>query len=76
MSLTIVVMAAGVGSRLRPKQLEPVGPAGETLIDYLLVDARRAGFDRAVLVIRDELTARIEPVAERHRGGLDVELAY
>ena len=77
MSLTIVVMAAGVGSRFGgPKQLEPVGPAGETLIDYLLVDARRAGFDRAVLVIRDELTARIEPVADRHRGGLDVVLAY
>jgi NDP-sugar pyrophosphorylase family protein len=77
MSLTIVVMAAGVGSRFGgPKQLEPVGPAGETLIDYLLVDARRAGFDRAVLVIRDELTGRIETVAARHRDGLEVALAY
>ncbi len=77
MALTIVVMAAGVGSRFGgPKQLEPVGPADETLIDYLLVDARRAGFDRAVLVIRDELTARIEAVAERHRGDLEVVLAY
>ena len=77
MSLTIVVMAAGVGSRFGgPKQLEPVGPAGETLIDYLLVDARRAGFDRAVLVIRDELTERIEQVAARHRGGFEVVLAY
>src|SRR5262245_28907248 len=77
MALTIVVMAAGVGSRFGgPKQLEPVGPAGETLIDYLLVDARRAGFDRAVLVIRDELTARIEEVAGRHRDGLEVLLTY
>jgi len=70
-------MAAGVGSRFGgPKQLEPVGPAGETLMDYLLVDARRAGYDRAVLVIRDELTSRVEVVAERHRGGLEVSLAY
>ena len=77
MALTIVVMAAGVGSRFGgPKQLEPVGPAGETLIDYLLVDARRAGFDRAVLVIRDELTSRIEEVAGRHRDGLEVLLTY
>lgn len=77
MSLTIVVMAAGVGSRFGgPKQLEPVGPADETLMDYLLVDARRAGFDRAVLVIRDELTSRVEAVAARHRGGLEVALAY
>jgi NDP-sugar pyrophosphorylase family protein len=77
MALTIVVMAAGIGSRFGgPKQLEPVGPAGETLIDYVLHDARRAGFERAVLVIRQELTERIEPVAARHRPGLEVVLAY
>src|SRR4029453_1172534 len=71
MALRIVVVAAGVGSRFGgPKQLEPVGPADETLIDYLLVDARPAGFDRAALVIRDELTARIEPLrAHRADGG-------
>ena len=77
MALTIVVMAAGVGSRFGgPKQLEPVGPSGETLIDYVLHDARRAGFERAVLVIRQELTERVEAVAARHRDGLDVVLAY
>lgn len=70
-------MAAGVGSRFGgPKQLEPVGPAGETLIDYALHDARRAGFDRAVLVIRQELTDRVESVAARHRAGMEVVLAY
>src|SRR5215211_2059008 len=70
-------MAAGVGSRFGgPKQLEPVGPAGETLIDYVLHDARRAGFERAVLVIRQELTDRIEQVATRHRDGMDVVRAY
>jgi NDP-sugar pyrophosphorylase family protein len=70
-------MAAGVGSRFGgPKQLEPVGPAGETLIDYALHDARHAGFERAVLVIRKELTDRIESVAARHRAGMEVVLAY
>jgi NDP-sugar pyrophosphorylase family protein len=70
-------MAAGVGSRFGgPKQLEPVGPAGETLIDYALHDARRAGFERAVLVIREELTERIETVASRHRDNMEVVLAY
>ena len=70
-------MAAGVGSRFGgPKQLEPVGPGGETLIDYVLHDARRAGFERAVLVIRQELTERVQPVAARHGRGLEVVLAY
>jgi len=73
--VTIVVMAAGLGSRFGgPKQLEPVGPAGETLIDYVLVDAKRAGFERAVLVVRDELTEAIEPIARRHTHALDVSL--
>ena len=70
-------MAAGVGARFGgPKQLEPVGPAGETLIDYLLFDARRAGFTRAVLVVREEITAQIGLIAGRHRERLDVRLVF
>ena len=54
----LVVLAAGVGSRFGgPKQLSPVGPSGETLLDYAIYDAMRAGFGRAVLVIREELRA-------------------
>jgi NDP-sugar pyrophosphorylase family protein len=54
--LALVILAAGVGSRFGgPKQLSPVGPSGETLLDYAISDARRAGFTRAVLVIRPEL---------------------
>ena len=54
---TLVVLAAGMASRYGgvPKQLEPVGPGGGTLMDYSLHDARRAGFTSAVLVIRREL---------------------
>lgn len=49
---TVVVLAAGSSTRFgRPKQWEPVGPAGETLLDYALFDASRAGFRRAVLVV-------------------------
>src|SRR6185369_15958765 len=52
----LVILAAGVASRFGgPKQLSPVGPSGETLLDYAIYDAMRAGFTRAVLVIREEL---------------------
>jgi len=54
------VLAAGVGSRFGgPKQLTPVGPSGETLLDYAIYDAMRAGFGRAVLVVREELHASL-----------------
>jgi len=56
---TLVILAAGMSSRYGgPKQLEPLGPGGATLMDYSLHDARRSGFGAAVLVIRREL----EPV--------------
>ena len=49
MEPAVLVMAAGVGSRYGGlKQIDPVGPAGETLLDYSLFDARRAGFGRIV----------------------------
>ncbi len=51
----LVVMAAGMGSRYGGlKQLDPVGPHGELIIDYSLYDAKRAGFDTAVFVIKKE----------------------
>jgi NDP-sugar pyrophosphorylase family protein len=56
MNKTLVIMAAGAGSRFGgPKQTTPVGPHGEWLLDYALFDAKRAGFDRAVCIIRPEL---------------------
>jgi dTDP-glucose pyrophosphorylase len=52
----LVILAAGVGSRYGgPKQIEPVGPAGATLLDYSIYDARRAGFGTVVVVTRPEL---------------------
>jgi len=55
-SLTLVVMAAGIGSRYGGlKQIEPVGPGGEMVIDYSVFDALQAGFDRVVFIIRRDL---------------------
>lgn len=55
--ITLVVLAAGMGSRFgtRIKQLEPVGPNGELLIDYSVKDAIDAGFDRVVFIIRRDI---------------------
>ena len=50
---SLLVLAAGLGSRYGGlKQIDPVGPSGETLLDYAVFDALRAGFDRVVFVIR------------------------
>ena len=53
---TLVVMAAGIGSRYGGlKQIDPVGPCGEKIIDYSVYDAKRAGFDKVLFVIRKEI---------------------
>ena len=54
---TLVIMAAGLGSRFGGgiKQLEPVGPGGEIIMDYSIYDAIEAGFDKVVFVIRKDL---------------------
>lgn len=73
---TLVVLAAGLGTRYGGlKQLIPVGPCGEALPDYGLYDAARAGFRKAVLVIRREN----EELFRRHVGeviGAGMEVAY
>ena len=57
---SLLVLAAGMGSRYGGlKQLDPVGPSGETLMDYSIYDAKRAGFTRVVFLIRrDQLIGR------------------
>lgn len=55
-SPTLLVLAAGMGSRYGGlKQLDPVGPDDETIMDYSIFDARRAGFEKVVFVIRKEI---------------------
>lgn len=70
-----MILAAGIGSRFGgPKQLSPVGPSGETLLDYAIYDAVRAGFARVVLVVRKELAALVrEHVAAVTGGAVPVD---
>jgi len=56
--LTLVILAAGIGSRFGGmKQIEPVGPSGEAIVDYSIYDALASGFGRIVFVVRDEMEA-------------------
>lgn len=54
---TLVIMAAGIGSRFGGgiKQLEPVGPGGEIIMDYSIHDALAAGFNKIIFIIRRDL---------------------
>lgn len=55
-SLSLIVLAAGIGSRFGGlKQAEPIGPSGELIIDYSIYDALKAGFNHVVLVVREDL---------------------
>ena len=52
----LLIMAAGMGSRYGGmKQVDPVGPGGEAILDYSLYDAHRAGFRRVIFLIRPEM---------------------
>src|SRR6266516_1954905 len=74
----LVILAAGVGSRYGgPKQIEPLVPAGATLLDFSIYDAVRAGFGTAVLVIRDDLEAAIRAtIGARWSRGVRPALVY
>jgi hypothetical protein len=76
-ALALVVLAAGVGARYGgPKQIDRVGPGGATLLDYAAFDARRAGFERLVLVVREGMERQMrEAVGERIARRLPVAYA-
>jgi MobA-like NTP transferase protein len=78
MPLTLVGLAAGMGSRFGgPKQLEPLGPGGETMLDFAIHDALRAGFDRVVLIIQPAMHDVFERgVVTRWRSRLPIELVH
>lgn len=75
----LVVMAAGIGSRFGGgiKQLEPVGPNGEIIMDYSIYDAMEAGFDKVVFVIRRDLEKDFkEIIGNRIAEKVKVEYAF
>ena len=75
---TLLVLAAGMGSRYGGlKQIDPVGPNGETIIDYSIYDAMRAGFGKLVFVIRKDIEAQFrEIIGTRFESRIAVEYAY
>ena len=75
----LVIMAAGIGSRFGGgiKQLEPVGPNGEIIMDYSIHDAMEAGFNKVIFIIRRDLEKDVkEIIGHRIEKLLPVEYAY
>ncbi len=77
-ALTLVVLAAGMGTRYGGlKQLEPLGPHGETILDYSVFDAVRAGFGRVVFVIRREFAKTfMSQICSRYEGRVQVSCVF
>ena len=78
MKPTLVILAAGMGSRYGGlKQVDPVGPSGETIMDYSVFDAVRAGFDRVVFVIRRDFEAVFRTtIGSKYEGVIAVDYAF
>ena len=78
MNPTLLILAAGMGSRYGGlKQVDPVGPSGETLMDYAVYDALQGGFDRVVFVIRRDFEADFRAkIGSKYAGRMAVEYAF
>ena len=76
--MTLVIMAAGMGSRFGGlKQIEPVGPNGEFIIDYSIYDAITAGFEKIVFIIKEENYEIFKStIGKRIEGKIDVEYVF
>ena len=78
MSLSLLILAAGMGSRYGSlKQLDQMGPSGETVMDYSVFDALRSGFDRVIFVIRRDFEDEFKNViGKRYEGKVKIEYAF
>jgi NDP-sugar pyrophosphorylase family protein len=78
MKPTLLVLAAGMGTRYGGnKQLDEVGPSGETIIDYSIYDAIRAGFGKIVFVIRRDIEEQVkERFVKRLKGKIEVDYVF
>lgn len=78
MDKTLVLLAAGMGSRYGGlKQLDQLGPHGETLMDYSIFDALRAGFNKVVFIIRHDIEEEFKRViGSKYEHAVDVEYAF
>lgn len=77
-NITLLVLAAGMGSRYGGlKQIDPIGPSGETLMDYSIYDARRAGFNKVVFVIRKDIEEPFrQAIGSRYERRIAVDYAF
>jgi len=78
MKPTLLVLAAGMGSRYGGnKQLDEVGPSGETIIDYSIYDAIRSGFGKIVFVIRHDIEEQVkERFVEKLAGKIEIDYVF
>ncbi|NWK57219.1 NTP transferase domain-containing protein [Verrucomicrobiaceae bacterium N1E253] len=78
MEPTLLVLAAGMGSRYGGlKQMDPMGPNGETVLDYSVYDAIRAGFKRVVFIIREDFADLFkEQVGAKFAGKIEVDYVF
>ena len=74
----LLIMAAGMGSRYGGlKQMDPIGPNGELILDYSLFDAKQAGFERAIIIIKRENEADFhEVLGQRISKHMNISYAY
>ena len=80
----LVILAAGIGSRFKNgiKQLQPVGPSGECIMEYSVYDALEAGFNRIVFIIREDIQELFDQaIGNKIRGicaqrGVEMVCAY
>jgi len=78
MKPTLLVLAAGMGSRYGGlKQMDPMGPAGETVLDYSVFDAIRAGFERVIFIIREEFASDFkEKITSKFADKIEVDFVF
>ena len=76
--MTLLILAAGMGSRFGGlKQMEPMGPNGECIIDYSVYDAKKAGFNKIVFVIKEEMYEDFKnTIGKRVEDKIDVEYVF
>ena len=76
--MTLLILAAGMGSRFGGlKQMEPMGPNGEFIIDYSVYDAKKAGFNKIVFVIKEEMYEDFKKtIGKRVEDKIDVEYVF